>query len=182
MPLSKSSKHTKTSTRSLQMPNERKILGIDPGYGRVGYGAILVTGPNFTPITYGCITTSATQAHPRRLQEIALAIRKLLKTVRPDLVAIEELFFAKNARTAMGVSEARGVISCAVQEAGYPIVEFTPAEVKLAITGHGRAEKRQVQHLVERLLAITEHITSDDAADALGVAICAAQIRTLPQL
>jgi crossover junction endodeoxyribonuclease RuvC len=163
------------------MPNDRIILGIDPGYGRVGYGAISVSGPNLALITYGCITTTKAWTQPRRLQEIAKTIRRLLKTIHPDLVAVEKLFFAKNARTALGVSEARGVITCTVQEAGYPTVEFTPAEIKLAVTGHGRAEKRQVQLLVERLLKIKESIASDDAADALGIAICAAQVRALPK-
>lgn len=161
------------------MPDNRTILGIDPGYGRVGYGAISVSGPNLTLMAYGCITTNSDWPRPRRLQEIAVTIRGLLKTIDPDLVAIEELFFAKNTRTALGVSEARGVISCAVQEAGYPLVEFTPSEVKLALTGHGRAEKRQVQLLVERLLGMRERIPSDDAADALGIAICAASIRMI---
>lgn len=166
------------SMRSLRTrPVNRRILGIDPGYGRVGYGLIRVAGNTCSEITHGCITTANTHSRPRRLWEIARALRKILKQTRPDIVAIETLFFSKNVRTAMGVSEARGVISLVVEETGCPIVEFTPVEVKLAVTGYGQADKRQVQKLVESILKISRPITSDDAADALGIALCATQVR-----
>lgn len=158
-------------------PNKRRILGIDPGYGRVGYGVIQAEGGDLDIIDFGCITTQATRAHADRLADIAKEVRRLIARHRPQLVAIEKLYFTNNAKTALGVSEARGAILCVAAEAKCRIVEYTPLEVKVAITGYGRAEKQQIQHLVQRLLRLSAPVKSDDAADALGVAICAAQIR-----
>jgi len=159
----------------------KKILGIDPGYGRLGFGLVKVQAGNLSAVDYGCITTSVKSPHAKRLLKISTDLKKVLKKHRPDLVAIEQIFFAKNVKTAIKVSEARGAILLAAQESGYQIVEFTPLQVKVAITGYGQAEKSQVQKLVERLLKIKQKITSDDAADALAIAVCAAQNNNLNQ-
>ncbi|MFH0853510.1 MAG: crossover junction endodeoxyribonuclease RuvC [bacterium] len=159
----------------------KTILGIDPGYGRLGFGIIKIQTGNLSAIDYGCITTSAKSEHAKRLMKISKDLKRVLKRHKPDLVAIEQIFFAKNVKTAIKVSEARGAILLAVQESGYPIIEFTPLQVKIALTGYGRAEKFQVQKLVEKLLNIKQKITTDDAADALAIAICAAHNNNLNQ-
>jgi crossover junction endodeoxyribonuclease RuvC len=162
------------------LPDQR-VLGIDPGFGRVGFGAIRV-GRAIEVLRYGCIETKGEQTQADRLLHIAEELRSLLQELRPTVVAIEKLFFAKNVTTALGVSEARGVILLIAAEAGCRIVEFTPIEVKLAVTGYGQADKEQVGRLVQRLLKLPEPIASDDASDALAIAICSAQTISFPTL
>lgn len=156
----------------------RRILGIDPGYGRLGYGLVEEDKGELRCLDYGCIETPAKDTTPSRLAALAKELRSILKRYQPEIVAVEKLFFAKNTKTALQVSEARGVILLIAQEDEAIIKEFTPVEVKLALTSYGQASKPQVQQMVERLLGLKETIASDDAADALAVAVCAAHTQT----
>lgn len=153
-----------------------KILGIDPGFGRIGYGIIeQIKGNEWKGLGFGCIETQMSDPFIDRLAEIHSEITKLIKTYSPSRMAVEELFFFKNLKTAIKVAEARGVIILSGVEQGLEIDEFTPLQVKQAVTGYGRAEKGQMQKIVAMILGIKEKIKSDDAADALAVALCAGQ-------
>lgn len=143
-----------------------KVLGIDPGVARVGYGVL----DGMRCVGYGCIETEKTTAGALRLLQIRREVAALIKTHRPDVVAVEKLFFQKNVKTAIMVAEARGVILAAAAEAGLPVAEFTPLVVKQALTGYGKAEKGQVQRMVKSLLGLREVPKPDDAADALAIA------------
>jgi crossover junction endodeoxyribonuclease RuvC len=156
------------------MPGEPVIVvGIDPGLARVGYGVLEKTGNRTGYISHGCITTSGgNNTHEIRLQQIYNEITVLLKKHRPGCAAIEKLFFTKNITSAMGVAEVRGVILLACAEMGLPVTEYTPNQVKQAVTGSGRADKKQVQEMIKRLLALDEVPTPDDAADGLSIALC----------
>lgn len=148
-----------------------RILGIDPGYGRTGFGVIEKINNGFKLVAYGCIETSAKKKFIDRLQELHEELQYVIKKYQPTNVAVEDLFFAKNVKTAMQVGQARGVILLTLVEAGLPIYEFTPLQVKQALTGYGRAEKGQVQRMLRTILKIKKKITPDDAADALAVAL-----------
>jgi crossover junction endodeoxyribonuclease RuvC len=156
------------------MPGEPVIVvGIDPGLARVGYGFLRKTGNKTDYIIHGCITTDgATTRHELRLQKIYDEITDLLKTQKPGYAAIEKLFFTKNITSAMGVAEVRGVILLACAEMSLPVSEYTPNQVKQAVTGSGRADKKQVQEMIKRLLRLDEIPTPDDAADGLSIALC----------
>ena len=160
------------------------ILGIDPGLATTGYGIIEIKSQmsnvpvkrdQMSLVDYGCIITEPRFEIAERLEKIYKELKKIIKKYKPSRIAVEELFFAKNVKTAMKVGEARGVILLACREAKIPIFEFTPLQVKLAITGYGRASKSQMQKMVKILLDLEEIPKSDDAADALGVAICCMQ-------
>lgn len=160
-----------------------KILGIDPGYGRVGYGVIeQVKGKDWQAIEYGCLETDMEHIFSDRLKEVHETIVKLIKKHSPARVAVEDLFFFKNLKTAIKVSQARGVILLAAVENNIPVDEFTPLQVKQAMTGYGRAEKAQMQKIVGMILGIKEKITSDDAADALALALTSGQSLWLKKL
>jgi len=155
------------------MPNKppRRILGLDPGYGRLGFGVLdrnergeLVYG------TCGVITTPSEASMPERLYEIAQDLRALIAKHQPELIALEELFFGQNTTTGLKVAEVRGVIQLLAAEAGVPCVEVKPVEVKMAVTGQGNADKRQMQKMITMLLRLDTIPSPDDAADALGVA------------
>lgn len=148
-----------------------RIVGIDPGTARIGWGVIEGAKQRFTLVKYGCIETDKSNQPYHRLQEIYQEVFGLLQTERPDQVVVERLFFARNVTTAMGVSQARGVILLAAANANLPVFEYTPLQVKQAVTGHGRAEKKQVQTMIKMLLHLTETPKPDDAADALAVAL-----------
>ena len=151
------------------------ILGIDPGYAIVGYGVVQKINGNITPIACGIIETPASECIAVRLAMIDEQMAQLLKRFKPDAVAIEELFFNTNVTTALKVAQARGVILLnAIKECG-TLFEYTPLQVKQALTGNGRAEKHQIQYMVKALLGLDEIPKPDDAADALAVAICHAQ-------
>ncbi|HVP95325.1 MAG TPA: crossover junction endodeoxyribonuclease RuvC [Methanoregulaceae archaeon] len=156
------------------MPEEPVIVvGIDPGLARVGYGVLRKTGNTTGYVTHGCITTDGTHTpHEFRLQHIYNEITDLLKTHGPRYAAIEKLFFTKNITSAMGVSEVRGVIFLACAGMALPVYEYTPNQVKQAVTGSGRADKKQVQEMIKRLLHLDEIPRPDDAADGLSVALC----------
>ena len=147
------------------------VLGIDPGIAIVGYGIIEYNGNKFKAIDYGVITTKSDQPYPQRLKEIYLSMDSLIKKYKIDAVAIEELFFSKNVKTAIGVSHARGVLVLCSELNGCPTYEYTPLQVKQGICGYGRADKRQVQEMVKIILGLEKIPRPDDAADALAVAI-----------
>jgi crossover junction endodeoxyribonuclease RuvC len=149
-----------------------RVLGIDPGTAITGYGVVEGEGDSLSLTTYGAITTPANQPLPQRLQHIYRELRALITEWHPESAAVEELFFSKNARTALSVGHARGVALLALTEAGLPIQEYKPAEVKQAVAGYGNAPKQQVQGMVQLLLSLDDIPRPDDAADALAVAIC----------
>lgn len=153
------------------------ILGIDPGYAIVGYGVICAEGNRFRPVGYGIISTDAGEAFPDRLAHIYEDMKTVIGKYRPDVVSVEELFFNTNITTGIAVSEGRGVILLACRKAGLPIYEYTPLQVKQAICGYGRAEKSQVMEMTRRLLAFDRIPRPDDAADALALAICHANMK-----
>ncbi len=152
-----------------------KILGIDPGYGIVGYG-IIEGGYQPKMIDYGVVSTPKQLSLPERLEIIYSSIETLIKSYSPDVVAIEELFYFRNQTTIIPVAEARGVILLACKDNNVPIFEYTPLQIKQALTGIGRAEKAQVQFMVKTILGLESVPKPDDAADALAVAICHGQI------
>lgn len=150
------------------------VLGIDPGTAATGYGIIERNGSKLRVIDYGCLETLSTQKLPERLLEIHRAVCELIETHHPAHVGVERLFFNRNVQTAFAVGQARGVVLLAAAQHGLPVSEYGPHEVKLAVTGYGRAAKDQVQRMVQAILGLSVLPRPDDAADALAVAICAA--------
>lgn len=148
-------------------------VGIDPGTARLGYGVIDEEGPH--ALAYGVVETPAGLPMPERLLLLFDGVSTLLAEHRPDALAVEQLFFARNTTTAMAVGQARGVVLLAAARAGLPVAEYTPAEVKQAVVGYGRADKGQMQEMVRLLLGLERVPHPDDAADALAVALCHAQ-------
>lgn len=148
------------------------ILGIDPGYGTVGYGVIRYEKCQLRPIQYGAITTKAGQPMPQRLREIYDDIGTLIDTFHPDEVSIEELYFSKNITTGIQVAQARGVILLACAQRGLEPASYTPNQVKMAVVGYGNADKKQMMEMTRGLLHLTKLPRPDDAADALALAIC----------
>lgn len=148
------------------------ILGIDPGIAILGFGIVKYEGNKFTTISYDAIKTESKISMPQRLAIIHNGLSELIGTYKPDVVAVEELFFNKNVKTALTVGHARGVILLTAYEAGLGIYEYTPLQVKQAIVGYGRAEKQQVQQMVKVILNLNAVPKPDDVADALAVAIC----------
>jgi len=151
-----------------------KILGIDPGTATTGYGIINSDRNKLTLIEYGCIKTAKTDKPEARLLEIFQDLTKLIKKHKPGRVVIEKLFFLSNVTTAMAVSQSRGVALLAAAINQVPIVELTPLQVKNSLTNYGKADKKQVQHMVKTLLDLNSVPKPDDAADALALAICGA--------
>lgn len=149
-----------------------KVFGIDPGSARTGYGCVQSDGSRHRLIACGAIAIPASNPFPEKLKIIHAELATLLARHRPDCVAIENLFHAVNARSALKLGHARGVAMLAAVEAGVPIVEYTPAEVKQSVVGYGRAEKGQVQSMVQLLLGLAEPPAPFDAADALAIAVC----------
>lgn len=147
------------------------ILGIDPGLALMGYGVIEAEAGRQRLITYGCITTMAHSPTPQRLRSIYTGISQLMDIYHPDDVAFEELFFAQNVTTAINVAQARGVAVAAVAMRTENLYEYTPLQIKQAITGYGRAEKQQIQNMVKLMLNMDAPAKPDDAADALAAAI-----------
>lgn len=150
------------------------ILGLDPGTARTGYGVIKTQGGNLTCVDFGCISTPAQMETALRLRFIRKEIISVIYKYKPEVAAVEQLFFTKNIKTAISVAHARGVIIEAVASRNLPIQEYTPLQVKQATTSYGKAEKSQVQRMVKILLNLTEIPQPDDASDALAIAICAA--------
>lgn len=150
------------------------ILGVDPGIAIVGYGLIEDTSRKLRLIDCGCITTMAGCPQAERLADINKEILNIIEKFKPDFLAIEELFFCKNTKTALKVGEARGVILATAMQKHLIIREFTPLQIKQAITSYGRADKKQMQQMVKIILGLTDIIKSDDAADAVAAAITCA--------
>lgn len=151
------------------------ILGIDPGYAIVGYGILEKNNNNIKILDYGVITTSKDFSLPDRLLKIYDGINYLIDKYKPDCLAIEELFFNTNTTTAIAVAESRGVVLLACKLKIKNLYEYTPLQIKQALTGNGRAEKKQVQYMVKAILNLNSIPKPDDAADALAVAICHSQ-------
>ncbi|MFR9191504.1 MAG: crossover junction endodeoxyribonuclease RuvC [Anaerovoracaceae bacterium] len=149
-----------------------RILGIDPGYAILGWGLIDVKGNRFSVVDYGSILTEASEDMPARLQALYRGLAGLIEKYGPDEASIEELFFNNNAKTAILVGEARGVAVLACADGGLPISEYTPLQIKQALVGYGRADKKQVQYMVKTLLSLEAVPKPDDTADALAAAIC----------
>jgi crossover junction endodeoxyribonuclease RuvC len=148
------------------------VIGIDPGLARVGYGVLEAKSDGAAPLQYGCIETAKELSSPVRLLQIYREMDAIFETYSPSEIAIEKLFFTKNVTSAMGVSEVRGIILLLAEQKGIPITEYTPNQVKQAVTGSGRADKRQVQEMIRRLLRLREIPQPDDAADGLSIALC----------
>ncbi len=149
-----------------------KILGIDPGIAIVGFGVIEYDGVNFKVIDYGAVTSPAHTPLPSRLKMVYDDMCYIIDKFKPDQVAIEELFFNNNAKTAITVGQARGVLVLAAENNHIPVYEYTPLQVKQAVVGYGRAEKKQVQQMVKSILHLHEVPKPDDTADALAIAVC----------
>jgi crossover junction endodeoxyribonuclease RuvC len=150
------------------------ILGLDPGTALVGWGVIRSEGQAQQCLGYGVISTDKSMTDSQRLLAIANSLESLIDEHRPELIAIEKLFFSRNITTAMTVSQARGVLMYVTERQGVPMVEYTPQEVKMALTGFGRAEKPQMQRMVQLLLKLPSLPKPDDAADAVAIALTAA--------
>jgi len=150
------------------------IAGIDPGTARIGYGIIKKSSNKLEMIEYGCIKTESKFSTAERLDQLDQQLTQLIKKYKPDKMAVEDIFFFKNVKTAVKVSQARGVILMRGARMKIPVAEYTPLQVKQAVTSYGRAEKSQVQKMVKLLLNLKEIPKPDDAADALAVAICCA--------
>jgi crossover junction endodeoxyribonuclease RuvC len=155
-----------------------RIFGIDPGSGRTGYGCVETDGRVARLVTCGAISAPASDAFPQRLARIHRELSALLAGCAPDCVAIESVFHAVNARSALKLGHARGIAMLAAVEFGCPVVEYTPAAIKRAVVGYGRAEKHQVQQMIKLLLGLEQPPSPHDAADALAVAIC--HLHSLP--
>lgn len=154
------------------------ILGIDPGYAIVGFGVLETQRGTNILHRCGVITTPAGLPMPKRLLQIGEDLEVLIHQFQPDELAVEELFFNTNVTTAIGVSQARGVILYTAEKLGVPVYEYTPLQVKQAVAGYGRAEKRQVMEMTKRLLRLSEVPKPDDAADAVAIALCHARSAT----
>lgn len=148
------------------------VLGIDPGFGRVGYGIIQYVKNKYKVLEYGCITTPANSYFPERLQKIENDLKEIVSRYSIDAASIEELYFNTNSKTAIKVAEARGVILNTLIKENIKIFEYTPLQAKLAIVGYGRAEKKQVKEMVKNFLGLEQMPKLDDTTDALAIAIC----------
>jgi crossover junction endodeoxyribonuclease RuvC len=158
------------------------VLGIDPGTARLGYGVVAREGSALSMVGYGCLETTNDRPLEQRLLIIHAGLTELILEHRPEAVGVERLFFNKNVQTAFAVGQARGVVLLVAAQFGLPVLEYGPHEVKLAVTGYGRAPKEQVQRMVQLVLSMAELPRPDDAADALAVAVCTAHAITPAQL
>ncbi|PIX99996.1 crossover junction endodeoxyribonuclease RuvC [bacterium (Candidatus Howlettbacteria) CG_4_10_14_3_um_filter_37_10] len=148
------------------------ILGIDPRTATTGYGVIKKEGSVLTVLEYGCIRTEANQDLKIRLRIIEEDLIEIIESFKPDVASVEQLFFCNNAKTALAVGHARGVILLTLEKSGMPVYEYTPLQVKQAVSGYGKASKKQIQEMVKILLKMKEIPRPDDAADALAIAMC----------
>ncbi|MFA5098196.1 MAG: crossover junction endodeoxyribonuclease RuvC [Candidatus Margulisiibacteriota bacterium] len=158
------------------------VMGIDPGTATTGYGFIKEEKNRIEVLEYGAIRTSSKKRQDERLAEISDQLSDLIARFSPDSVAVEQLFFTSNAKTAIKVGEARGVILLTAAKQGVSVAEYTPLQVKQALTGYGKADKKQIQYMVKMLLKCKETPKPDDAADALAIAICHVNSRKLRAL
>lgn len=161
-----------------------RILGIDPGIATIGFGLVEADRMKVHMVTYGVITTPAGLPLSKRLYQISNDMESLIDQLKPEVISIEELFFNNNITTGIAVAHGRGVILLAAEKCGVPLYEYTPSQVKMAVVGYGKAEKRQVMDMTRRLLNLKAVPRPDDAADALALALCHARSFTsrLPQM
>ena len=155
-----------------------RILGIDPGYGTTGFGLIQAQGGQYRLLSCGAITTAPNTDFSQRLEMIYRDMQQLLEVAKADQVAIEEMFFGHNVTTGINVAQSRGVILLAIRQAGLPVAEYKPMQVKQSVVGYGNATKHQVQEMTKRLLGLQANPKPDDAADAIAIALCHARSRT----
>lgn len=148
-----------------------RTLGIDPGTATTGFGIVDEENKKLALVDYGVIKTSSKLNMPERLKMISIRLKEIIKKFKPDNAAVELLFFTTNAKTAIKVGEARGVILLTASQSGLPVFEYTPLQVKQALTGYGKADKKQIQYMVKNLLKCKETLRPDDAADAIAIAI-----------
>lgn len=154
-----------------------RVLGIDPGYGRCGWGMIAVQGHRQVALAHGVIETMSCQPFPERLLVLHQELSQVIKEFYPQEVAVEQLYFSKNTKTAIDVGQARGVILLTCAQLKVQLSEYKPVEIKQAVTGFGHADKKQVQHMIKMILNLSAAPRLDDAADALAVALCHAHCR-----
>ncbi|MEA4993346.1 MAG: crossover junction endodeoxyribonuclease RuvC [Oscillibacter sp.] len=161
-----------------------RILGIDPGVATIGFGLVEADRGSARMVTYGTVTTPAGLPLSRRLFQISGDMEDLIGKLKPEVIAVEELFFNNNITTGIAVAHGRGVILLSAEKCGVPLFEYTPSQVKMAVVGYGKAEKRQVMDMTRRLLNLKSVPRPDDAADALALALCHARSFTsrLPQM
>lgn len=158
-----------------------KILGIDPGTAAIGLGLIEYQNKKAALVVFDCLTTSPKDTTAQRLNDLYQKLTKFIKKHQPEIIAVEDLFFFKNVKTVIKVSQARGVILLAASQQKITVFEYTPLQIKQALTGYGRAEKKQVQHMVRAVLGLEKIPQPDDAADALAAAICCAHsLKNIP--
>ena len=158
-----------------------RILGIDPGYATIGYGIVDKSPKGLTAVDYGVIETPKNESIPVRLAILSNALTAIIHKFKPDAISVEELFFNTNITTGIKVAQARGVILlCSINECGH-LYEYTPLQIKQALTGNGRADKKQMQYMVKAFLGLKEEPKPDDAADALAAAICHAHTSPMNQ-
>jgi len=169
----------KSNLSNCPMNKEIRILGLDPGTATTGWGIINENKKQPRLVAFGCIETDKNKDNTARIKEIARDLREIISTHQPDEVAIEDLFFFKNLKTAIKVAQARGAMILTCADRNMPVFEYTPLQVKQALTGYGRAEKKQVQIMVKNILKLRNIPRPDDAADALAVAICHQQSRVI---
>ena len=155
-----------------------RILGIDPGYATIGFGLVEAERAQMKMVTYGAITTPAGLPLSKRLYQIGTDMEDLISQLKPDVISIEELFFNTNITTGIAVAHGRGVLLYSAEKCGIPLYEYTPGQVKLAVTGYGKAEKRQVMDMTRRFLHMEKMPRPDDAADAIAIALCHARSST----
>ncbi|MCK9582705.1 MAG: crossover junction endodeoxyribonuclease RuvC [Endomicrobiales bacterium] len=149
------------------------VLGVDPGLSMTGWGVVSKSPRGLmSMLDYGCVVTSPSQKLPQRLKEIHTTLCNIIEKNKPEVIAIEELFFSKQARTVAAVAQSRGVILLAAAEHNVPVFEYNPKHIKIALTGYGAADKNQMQHMVKLVLGLPQIPKPDDAADALAMAIC----------
>lgn len=148
------------------------VLGIDPGYARVGYGIIEYSKNQYKVIEYGSITTEAGVPIPKRLLKLQDELKEITKKYNIDAASVEELFFNTNTKTAINVAQARGVIVTALESSNIPVFEYTPLQIKQALVGYGRADKEQIKRMVKEYLKLEKMPRLDDTTDALAIAIC----------
>lgn len=158
------------------------IMGIDPGFARVGWAILESAGHTIKPLSYGCIETEKSKNPETRLKEVHVAVSLLIKKHHPDCLAVEDLFFATNAKTAIGVGQSRGVVLLAASEQSIPVISYSPLAVKRAITGDGKADKQQMSRMVMLTLRLARAPKPDDTVDALAIAMTHAYCHKMKQL
>jgi crossover junction endodeoxyribonuclease RuvC len=159
-----------------------KVLGIDPGTATTGWAVLEESRGCLTPLAYGVVNTSSKNPAPERIAEISSDLEKIIKKYKPKEAAVEDIFFFKNLKTAVKVSESRGAVLLTLQNQKVKIFSYTPLQIKQALTGYGRAEKKQIQIMVKNILKLKSVPKSDDAADALAIAVCHINSRKLISL